>query len=387
MKKMGVIGLGRLGICLAPLLSKHFKVYGVDVSEQRINQTINRERFHEPQVNEYLEKYGNNLTVSTNYNILQNSDVVFIITQTPSLPTGKFDLQYVKSALRKLHKINPECLAVVSSTINIDDMQKLGKIHKKICYNPEFIRQGSIIYDFKNPKFVLIGAYNQEDGETVAEIWRKVHNKPIHIVKPVEAEIAKLSLNVSFTLGITFTNAIGEVCAAFGANPSKILKLIYLDRRDYQPGLGFGGPCFPRDVKCFKRTCQEKSVLSGSKFADLINMLNNYTLDRYYHKILEAGKKKIAIIGVSYKPSVALITESQPLKIAEKLMKEGYELHVYDPLAEDEATEVLNEPNVKFHPTPKECLEHAEAIFMGMPLDIPKHLLRGKTAINPWETS
>lgn len=385
--KLGIIGVGKLGLSLAVLFSKHFKIYGVDVSKQRINQIMNRERFHEPQVNEYLEKYGSNLRVSTDYKTLKICRVVFIITQTPSLSSGKFDLQYVESALKQLHEMNPDCLAVVSSTINIGDMDKLKQIHERIAYNPEFIRQGSIIHDFKNPKFVLIGAYNQEDGETVAKIWRTVHNKPIYIVKPVEAEIAKLSLNVSFTLGITFANVIGEVCEAFGANPNKILNLIYLDRRDYQPGLGFGGPCFPRDVKCFQRTCEEKSVLSGSKFANLISMLNNYTLDRRYHKILETGKKKIAMIGVSYKPGVALTIESQPLKIAEKLMKEGYELYVYDPLAEDEAAKVLNEPNVKFHLTPQECLEHAEAIFMGIPLNIPKHLLKGKTVINPWEAS
>jgi len=383
--KIGIIGLGKLGLPLAVLFSKHFKVYGVDISERRINQIMNCERFHEPQVNEYLEEYGSNLKVSTDYKILKSCSVVFIIAQTPSLPSGKFDLQYVKSALKQLHKVNPECLAVISSTINIDAMQKLRKIHKKICYNPEFIRQGSIMHDFKNPRFVLIGAYNQKDGETVEKIWRTVHNKPIHIVEPVEAEITKLSLNVSFTLGITFANVIGEVCEVFGANPSKILNLIYLDRRDYQHGLGFGGPCFPRDVKCFERICQEKSVLSGSKFAGLINMLNNYTLDRYHHKILEAGKKKIAILGVSYKPDVALIVESQPLKIAEKLMREGYKLHVYDPLTEDEAAKVLNEPNVKFHPTTGKCLEHAEAVFIGMPLNIPKHLLKGKTVINPWD--
>jgi len=89
--KLGIIGLGKLGLPLAVLLSKHFKVYGVDVSKQRIQQIMSRERFFEPGINEYLEKYGDNLTVSTSYNILRYCRIVFIVRQTLSLPDGKFD--------------------------------------------------------------------------------------------------------------------------------------------------------------------------------------------------------------------------------------------------------------------------------------------------------
>jgi UDP-glucose 6-dehydrogenase len=218
-------------------------VYGVDVSEKRLEQIRNREHFVEPQVNKYLEKYGNNLTMSSNYSILSDCEVIFIITQTPSLPSRKFDISYVKEALTNVVKKNSKCLVVISSTINIGDMNELQKIHKRIVYNPEFIKQGSILNDFSCPRFVLIGAFTENDGIEIAKIWRKYHAKPVFIVKPVEAEIIKLSLNVSFTLGITFANMTGELCEKFDADSNKVLDVIYQDRRNYKAGLGFSGPC------------------------------------------------------------------------------------------------------------------------------------------------
>lgn len=100
MRKIGVIGLGKLGLCLAALFAKKFKVCGMDISAERIKQVSRGEDLFEPSLNEYLDKYRNNLSFSTDFESLKDCDPVFIITQTPSLASGKFDLQYVESALR-----------------------------------------------------------------------------------------------------------------------------------------------------------------------------------------------------------------------------------------------------------------------------------------------
>ncbi len=383
--EIGVIGLGKIGLPLAVLLTKYLEVCGVDISEQRIEQIINHEKFFEPQINEYLEKYHKNLTVSTNYSILKNCDVVFIIIQTPSLVSGKFDTRYVRSALKQLHKANSKCLAVVSSTMNIGDIDRLQKIHKRICYNPEFIKQGSIIQNFQNPKFVIIGTYTEEDGEQVADVWRKIHNKPIYIVKPAEAEIIKLSLNVSFTLGITFANTIGELCEKFNTDSNKVLDIIYQDRRNYKSGLGFMGPCFPRDVNCFKTICAENAIESGYRFADLLNTLNSYVVEKYIRKIKSFGKRKIGILGVSYKPNVPYIYGSQPLKIIERLSTEGYDLYIYDPLAEENAKYILkgNLGTIHFCSSLKECVEKSDVIFNGT--SNYSSVTLDKPVINPWK--
>jgi UDPglucose 6-dehydrogenase len=378
---IGIIGLGKLGLPLAVLFSKHFQVYGVDISEKRVKQIINHERFNEPQMNEYLEKYGKNIIVSTSYDIIKNCDAVFIITQTPSLKSGKFDLQYVEFALKELHEVNPSGLAVISSTINIGDTDKLETFHKKVCYNPEFIKQGSIIHDFENPKFVLIGAYTRENGEQVANIWRKIHDKPTYIVQPGEAEIIKLSLNVSFTLGITFANMIGELCEKFTADSDKVLDVIYQDRRNYKSGLGYMGPCFPRDVNCFKATCIKNHVGSGYKFAKLLNNLNDHVVDRFIRKIKSFGKKRVGILGVAYKPNVPYVYKSQPLKIAERLIEENHEVYIYDPLAEENAKKVLNS-KAHFCSTIDECVDEAEIIFIGTVNY--SGVKTDKATVNPW---
>uniref|UniRef100_A0A6H1ZY13 Putative UDP-glucose/GDP-mannose dehydrogenasese n=1 Tax=viral metagenome TaxID=1070528 RepID=A0A6H1ZY13_9ZZZZ len=381
-RSIGVVGLGKLGLPLAVLFSKHFRVYGVDINSERLQQILDREQFFEPELNEYLKKYGDNFTLSLSYETLKDCKIVFIITQTPSLPNGKFDLQYVESALKQLHKANPKCLAVIGSTINVGDMDKLRLLHKRIVYNPEFIKQGSIISDFENPKFVLIGAYDTKDGLLVEHIWNTLHDKPCHITQPKEAEIAKLSLNVSFTLGITFANVIGEVCKKFNADAKTVLDLIYKDRRNYNPGLGFGGACFPRDVECFGSICDAKDIDSGCSFAAFLLFLNDSWIDYYIEKISKHNKDKIGILGIGYKLNVPYTEQSQSLEIAKRLEDNGFQLHVFDPLAEKEAKKHL--PNAIFYSTLKECLANVDLVFVGLPYTFERKLLTGKIVVNPW---
>jgi len=380
---IGVVGLGHLGVCLATIFSKRFKVYGVDINEKRIQQIQNREKFFEPQINEYLKKYGHNLVLSSNYDVLAGCDVIFIITQTPSLPSGTFDVSHIKQALTQVVKVNRNCLVVISSTINVGDMDKLKDVHVRIAYNPEFVKRGSIIRDFENPKFVLVGAYNLEDGELVKNIWSKIHDKPVYIVKPIEAEIIKLSLNVSYALGITFANIIGELCERFGANSNKVLDIIYQDRRNYKPGLGFMGPCFPRDVNCFKYTCIAHSVRSGYRMAAFLNDLNNYMVEKYCKLLTSYGKKKIGILGLAYKPNVPYIDGSQSLKIAQKLLASKYEVFVYDELAEENARKELT-GKIHFCSSAEECLKNSDIIFIGTS-NFKDVKVREKVVLNPWK--
>ena len=379
--KIGVVGLGTLGLTLAALFSKHFKVYGVDISEARIKQIRSHNQFFEPQINEYLTKYGENLTVSSDYTILKKCSVIFIITQTPSLPNGKFDLRHIELALTKLHEVNPSCLAVISSTVNIGDLNHLKNTHKRVIYNPEFIKQGSILYDFLNPKFVLIGAYNKKDAEIISGIWHKFHHNPISIVKPVEAEIIKLSSNVSFTLSITFANAIGELCRKFDANSNKVLDAIYQDRRDYKVGLGFMGPCFCRDVDCFKATSEEVSANSGSELSIFLQKLNSYVVWQQLRLIKSYGKRKVGFLGISYKPNVPYIYNSQPIQIARQLLDENYKVYVYDCCAEENAKKVI--PEAIFFPELKECIKKAEVLFVGT--SNYSDIKTDKPIINPWK--
>lgn len=384
--RLGVIGLGKLGLPLAVILCKHFKVYGVDISKERIDEIKSKKRSLEPKVNEYLEKYGQKLEVSTEYSVLKDVPLVFIVVQTPSLRNGKFDLRFVKSAVKGVHEVNPDALTVISSTIDIGDMDRLHKIHKRVCYNPEFIAQGSIIRDFENPRFTLIGAYNKEEGERVANVWRRIHNKPVFIVKPIEAEVAKLSLNVSFTLGITYANIIGELCEKLGADPDTIMQIIHQDVRKYWAGLGFGGPCFPRDTICFGTICSTLEVESGSEVSKLLNRLNEAPVERYARKILEEKPKNVAFIGVAYKQGVGLINESQAIKILKRVLALDPEMNifVYDILAEEKAKRELPAA-VSFCESFEEATNNVDVVFIGVPdSSLSKEMFKGKKVIDPW---
>jgi UDPglucose 6-dehydrogenase len=380
---IGVVGLGRLGICAALVFAKAgFEVVGIDINEERIKSIKNREKFFEPDVNNYLEKYNDRLKVSTDYKLLKAVSTVIVIPNTPSLPNGFFDVTSVKNIVKQVNSINKNALVVVSSNINIGTIDSLSAIHKRIAYNPEFVAQGSIIRDFENPKFVVIGAYTEKDAEETANIWRKVHTKPIYFVEPTEAEIIKLSLNVSYTLGITFANVIGEACEKFNTDSNKILDIIYQDRRNYKQGLGFMGPCFPRDTKCFAAFCLENAVGSGYRFASLLDELNQYTVERWIRKIKSMEKKRIGILGIAYKPNVPYIDESQALKIAQRLLSDGYEVYIYDSLAMENAKKILTE-NVHFCSTVEECVEKVDLVFIGT--SNYSNTKIEKPVVNPWK--
>lgn len=381
---VGICGLGKLGLPLALVLAKTgLQVYGVDISKERIAEieSYKTTQAPEPKVTEYLQKYGRNLKLFSNDKMLKDASVVFVITHTPSFPDGHFDISSVENAVKSIHEVNPDCTIAVCSNIGIGNIDKLHKIHERICLNPEAVALGSVTEGFENPKFVVIGAYTNEYAEVVRRIWRRVHDKPIYVVKPIEAEIIKLSINFNCSLGILFANVIGELCEKFDIDSSKILDMIYKDRRDYKSGLGFSGPCFPRDVNCFKAIGIEKNAGSVQKLSTILNDLNDYIVQRYLEKIKSYKKKEIGILGVSFKPNVPYIYESQPLKIAGELIKEGYQVYIYDNLAEENAKKVLDK--AIFCPSIEKCLNEAEVVFIGT--SNYSKVQTNKPIVNPWK--
>jgi nucleotide sugar dehydrogenase len=375
--ELGIIGLGKLGFPLALVFAKAgFKVKGVDISKERITEITSHRTFPEPQVNNYLEKYGMNLSVSTEYETLRNCEAIIVITQSPSFPSGKIQSEWIENAVNKLHNVNPECLAIVSSNTPVGTTDKISKTHSRICFSPEFVAIGSVIRDFENPVYGIVGAYHKEDAELVIKIWRKVHNKPIFIVRPTEAEMIKLLHNFNCSLGITFANAVGEFCEKFEVDSKIVLDMLYKDRRDFKKGLGFMGACFPHAVEYFKAVSHEKNIVSLAKFADLLVDLNSYTIEKYLRIIESYNSKKIGILGIAYKAGTPYTFESQSLKIAEKLAQAGYEVRVYDPLVK------LDYEKIKFCPTADECLKKSDVIFIGTInyADIKTD----KAIVNPW---
>jgi UDPglucose 6-dehydrogenase len=356
--KIAVIGIGRLGICLALNLERvGYNVFGIDTSFELVTQ-INSKKFrsNEPEVNELLAA-SKHFFASTQLAELfhQNITTIFLVLPTPSLPNGSFSHQYIEQVADSLSKFgvqkNKICLVVNSTTMPgyCDTLQnKLKKYNYEVLYNPEFIAQGTIIRDQQVPDQILIGEESTAAGDLLVKIYSKLCvNKPVFCrMSRKSAEITKLATNCFLTTKIAFANAIGDIATSFGAEPEKILKAIGTDSRIgekyFKYGFGFGGPCFPRDNAAFRyfsennnyeMTISKATEDANTKHADFI--LQTFLSNKKPDEI-------IVFNSVTYKVGTDILEESQQLKLAIDLVNCGRKVQI------NESKTVLQELSKRF---------------------------------------
>jgi UDPglucose 6-dehydrogenase len=368
-KRLSVIGLGKLGACTAGCFaSKGFEVIGVDINKDFVDAINNgKPPIYEPGLQELIISSKNRLSATQDYEyVMRKSDVTFLIVPTPSRPDGHFSDRYLMEALKHLSvafkKINKRYhLFVVTSTVSPGSIEDnliplvesvSGKKLNKgfgICYNPEFIALGSVLKDFLNPDMVLIGESNKFAGDILEEIYKITCDNDPYIARMsiVSAEIAKISLNSFITMKISFANTLSNICEKIsGANVDAITKALGADKRIspyyFKGGLGYGGPCFPRDNKAFAGFAERYDY--DALLAKATDEINQFQVSHVVKKILEwipKADSTVSVLGLSYKPNTIVIEESPGIKIIEELLKErDIEIIAYDPLAMD---------NVKSH--------------------------------------
>ena len=250
--KIGIIGLGKLGSCLAEVLAEHYEVMGVDRYAKGIK----------------------NITTSTSFSILKGCKVVFNVVNTPSLSNGDFNNEYLFESINQAKPYLNCKVFVVVSTVMPGTCEEVSKmLDCKICYNPEFIRLDSIIEDMKNPDFVLIGEEDKKSGKILERIYKKFTDAPMKHMSCKSAEFAKIVLNSYITMKITFANTIGLISKQIGTDAEKILDAVGQDHRIgtsyFKSGGAYGGPCFPRDNIAFSNIA--KGILNYAKVTDKIN--------------------------------------------------------------------------------------------------------------------
>jgi len=420
-KKISVIGLGKLGLCSAACFaSKGYKVIGVDIDSHRVD-LINKGQnpIQETNLTETLKKCKDNLKATTDYKeAIGNSDVTFIIVATPSEADGSFSNQQLEESLKaiglSLKDKNSYHLAVIASTVMPGTCEHVGKFileetsGKKcgkdfgIIYSPAFIALGSVIYDFLNPDFLLIGEINKKDGDILEEIYKNTcdNNPKFGRMNLVSAEIAKISLNCYVTMKITYANSLAAICEKIpGADSQIITSSIGMDTRIgekyLKPGLGYGGPCFPRDNGAFAAFARK--IGEKAKLAEMVDEVNRDQVERI-EKIVkdlvkESNKTKdevfVGVLGLSYKPNTPIIEDSQAIDIVELLINEGYKVIVYDPQSLDAARGILGD-EVKYAKSSKECAEEADILLIATPWDEFKEisnndLKKGVYILDCWE--
>ena len=346
-KNITIIGIGRLGICLALCLEKAgYSVLGVDLSPDYIDQ-INTKTLEssEPNIKYYLTNSKNLRATTSLKEGLEFSDICFLAVPTNTIQ----EIQTYDHAIvtEVLNKINAEAVEnkhiIISSTVFPGYIQGEAKKILTNCknttlnYNPEFIAQGNIIYGLENPDMVLIGEDTKEAGDILEAIYNRLccSHPAIARMSIESAEITKLAVNCYITSKIAFANLISDIADLTpGADKAEILAAIGKDQRigskNLSPGYGFGGPCFPRD----NRALGNYASLIGInpvlfKATDEANELH---AEFIANQILEKNLNEYVFEDVCYKPKcpVPIIEHSQKLLIAQKIANQGKDVTILD---------------------------------------------------------
>jgi len=356
MKKIAVVGVGRLGLCLALNLERAgYEVTGVDVRSDYVDALHQKTlETNEPGLSEMLAE-SRNFVPTTYLKDALTCDDIFIVVATPSLPDGKYDHTYINDVARVLAQYGVQDKTknlIINSTVfpgYCDELQsELKDLNYVISYNPEFIAQGSILNDQINPDMVLIGEGSTEAGDTVERIYTDLcDNKPrMCRMSTLSAEITKLSLNCFLTTKISFANMIGDICNKVGAEQEKVLDAIGSDSRIgnkyLKYGFGYGGPCFPRDNRALAAFAQENLIQANISYAT--DVQNNVHLQYQIEQKLQDTELPAVIVvdGVAYKKGTDILEESQQLRYALSLARSGFSVTVRDILAVIEQVKELH---------------------------------------------
>ena len=400
-KNIGVVGVGKVGLPLALVMAKYFEVKAVDASSTTVRQIRNHRHFTEKNMNKYLERYGDHLEVSEDFCLLRSCDVIFVVVGTQA---EGYNSKNVKSPLRELapYLSDRGQVLVIVSTVNPGDMDseiipllshlQLSSKIKGICYNPAMIALGDAIKGFEHPDYVLIGESDKEAGKKLEIVWEKVvpNGTPIIHSSILNIETAKFALNLALVNKISFINTVTEFCEKVGADIDCIAEILKLDpriagKKMFRGGLGFGGPCFPRDVVAFKRV-SEKYGLS-SYLCDAIQQVNKEQILRSIKLVESLHRKRVSVLGITYKPNTSLTVKSQALELADTLQSKGYDVIIYDPAGAENAKRQLK--GIMFTDNMRECVQDGEIVFLAVPWSEfseleSKDFKEAQIVIDPW---
>lgn len=349
MESIGVLGVGRLGICTALILEKAgYNVLCYDINKN-IRDAINQRsiKSSEKGVSDMLSQ-AQHIHAVDSIKELIHLDTFFCVVPTPSLADGSYNHQYVDAVADELISLlskpntTKKLFNVCCTTMPgyCDTLQKKFNEHDvpvDVCYNPEFIAQGDIIHGFYNPDILLIGEANPACGDILESIYSTfVKSKPtICRMTCKEAEITKISINCFITTKISFANTIGDLCVQEHLNADRVLKAIGSDsrigRKYLNWGHGYGGPCFPRDNRALCLYCNKESI--HNRIGEATDKTNETHLEFLVQKLTDLVKssgKKLLFKDLAYKPGTVILEESQSYALAKRMDLEGFTVFVQE---------------------------------------------------------
>jgi UDPglucose 6-dehydrogenase len=345
---IGVFGAGWVGLvtgaCFAEL---GHEVVVRDVLPDRIEALrAGRLPLHEPGLAELLERNRERLTFTTEVDDVVSAPIMFVCVGTPPTYSGDADLSAVWTVVDHLPALEERAILVMKSTVPVGTGEKVraaldarGLAHVGYVSNPEFLSEGSAVRDFMSPDRLVVGAFTETDGGTVAALYEPL-DAPMVRADVASAEMIKLAANAFLMTRISFINEIANVCEATGADVEQVAKGIGLDHRlgphFLRAGIGWGGSCFPKDGVALKQLASN----SGYHF-QLLNAVievNELQKRRVIGKLEKhLGKlrgKTIALLGLAFKPNTDDLREAPSLVLASRLLAEGAEVRTWDPVAD-----------------------------------------------------
>lgn len=390
MIRIAIIGTGYVGLvtgaCLADV---GFEVVCVDIDHNKIEQLKKGiSPIYEPGMEEILTRTieRGKLKFSTDIvSVLPEVDVLFSAVGTPPGADGSADLQYVLTVAETIGKhMDKYLLVITKSTVPVGTAQLVKKTIQKeldqrgvdidfdIASNPEFLKEGNAIQDFMRPDRIVVGVENGRARSYFEKIYKPfvLNGHPVIFTDIASAEMIKYAANAMLATRISFMNEMANLCELVGADISMVREGIGSDSRIGKKflyaGIGYGGSCFPKDVKAIIQTADQLGYsLELVKAVERINERQKLVLfnklHRYYNGDLKG--KKIAVLGLSFKPNTDDLREAPSLVIIEELLKHGARVQVYDPIAMPKAKLQLGD-RVTYMNSIEETIQESEALLL-----------------------
>lgn len=385
--KISVIGSGYVGaVTAACFADTGHEVICVDIDEKKVQQ-INSgiPPIYEEGLEELFKKHAEKRLIATTdseYAVL-NTEISFICVGTPSAADGSINLSIVRAAAESigfaLAKKKGYHVVVVKSTVVPETTEKVvlpileeksGKLAGKdfgVAMNPEFLREGKAIYDFMHPDKIVVGAIDARSGNLVSGLYRDFNCEVTH-TNPRTAEMIKYVNNSFLATKISFANEIGNICKKLKIDTYEVMKAVGKDSRIsplfLNSGAGFGGSCFPKDVRAL--ICKAKDIGYSPMLLESVIAVNEkqplLMTELLQNKIGKLEGKNIAVLGLAFKNDTDDIRESRAIPVIAELLRLGANITAYDPMAAENMKRVF--PTINYQDSAKETLQGADACLV-----------------------
>ena len=382
MKQICVVGVGYVGLvtaaCFADLGNR---VIALDVAEEKINGLKQGKLpIYEPGLKEMVDHnvQAKRLTFTTSYpEAINGTEFVFIAVGTPMGVVGEADLQYVEAAAREIaENMTGELILINKSTVPVGTGDWVADIvhkHQKspipfsVVSCPEFLREGSAIGDFMQPFRTVLGSLDPAAAEKVAQLHLPLR-APIVITDLRTAEMIKYASNAFLATKISFINEIANICECFGADVKEVAVGMGYDARIgkqfLDAGIGYGGSCFPKDVKALAYMAAEKGHHPQLLYTvmEINDDRREMAVTSIKEMVGDLKGKLIGLLGLSFKPNTDDMRDAPSITIAQKLQTEGAVVRAYDPVAMEIAQPLL--PGVEMMPDPYTMAQGCDALVV-----------------------